>query len=39
MSKIIFVAGLDNRSGDKSAKDDDESLNNVVEIRRLAGLK
>ena len=26
-------------TGDKSAKDDDESLNNVVEIRRLAGLK
>ena len=26
-------------SGDKSAKTDEESLNNVVEIRRLAGLK
>ena len=26
-------------TGDKSAKTDDESLNNVVEIRRLAGLK
>ena len=26
-------------TGNKSAKTDDESLNNVVEIRRLAGLK
>jgi len=37
--KPVLAESRTEVTGDKSAKDDDESLNNVVEIRRLAGLK
>ena len=37
--KPVLAESRTEVTGDKSAKTDDESLNNVVEIRRLAGLK
>jgi hypothetical protein len=37
--KAVLAESRVEVTGDKSAKTDDESLNNVVEIRRLAGLK
>jgi len=37
--KPVLAESRTEVTGDKSAKDDEESLNNVVEIRRLAGLK
>jgi hypothetical protein len=37
--KPVLAESRVEMTGDKSAKTDDESLNNVVEIRRLAGLK
>jgi len=37
--KSVLAESRTEVTGDKSAKTDDESLNNVVEIRRLAGLK
>ena len=38
-AKAVLAESRVEVTGDKSAKTNEESLNNVVEIRRLAGLK